>query len=546
VALIEVAPEFERRIRVLGGSSSANLVTCRVLETQAVGICDLAANTERIVRAPARGENLESPQLSADLTRMAYVTRGANRSSVRIINTDGTGDHEVTRSSGAIAILGVRWVNDGTALIVRRTESGPSGVELRYERVSTDGQFERVLCSFNWSVAAVDVSSDGHFVAFERNGPGGDSDLAIIDTDTGVESTLLGDPPNDASPHWLPDGRALIFQSDRGATRGLYLLNVRNGAASGAPVLVHEFSRGTVTPVAVTGDDTLVLQRLTHWYNAFRMSIDLDRGTSSVPKALDRRSSNDETPGVSVSADGRYIAYVAGDLGDKTRAPSRVVILTRDGGLVRETNFVGVLTRRSRVRWSPDDSRLAILSSGGAEVIEILSGSHQEIAAPDAFDLKWAPSGSAVLYATQREIRRYDLASGQTSVAYVSPLPLRTTSTFDIAADGSLLLPTIDGVRIVRPDGRTITRYRAPPDGECAAVAWTHDGSRILVSSRIGRQPFTHAHLAVMGAESGEPVVIPIEGEPVVDLALAPDDDELLLATENGVVTLWMLNGFTH
>jgi hypothetical protein len=89
-------------------------------------------------------------------------------------------------------------------------------------------------------------------------------------------------------------------------------------------------------------------------------------------------------------------------------------------------------------------------------------------------------------------------------------------------------------------------RYRAPPDGECAAVAWTHDGSRILVSSRVGRQPYTHAYLAVMGAESGEPVAIPIEGEPVVDLALTPDDDELLLATENGVVTLWTLNGFTH
>ena len=150
------------------------------------------------------------------------------------------------------------------------------------------------------------------------------------------------------------------------------------------------------------------------------------------------------------------------------------------------------------------------------------------------------------MYATEREIRRYDLTSAQTSAAYVSPLPIRNTSTFDIAADGSLLLATIGGVRIVRPDGRTITRFTAPPGGEVAAVAWTHDGSRILVSSRVGPQPFTHAHLVVMGAESGEAVAIPVEGEPIVDLALTPDDSELLLATENSFPSYWMLNGFAR
>jgi Tol biopolymer transport system component len=414
--------------------------------------------------------------------------------------------------------------------------------------MSSAGEFERLLCSFNGRVAAVDVSPDGHFAVFERIGPAGDRDLAIIDTDTGVESTLLGDRPNDTKPHWMPDGRALVFQSDRGATRGLYLLDVRDGQTVGSPALIHEFNRGQVTPVGFSGDRTLVLEWITHYYDAFRTTVDLTNGNVDVVRALDRRTSNDEIPGVSVSRDGNLIAYVAGGLGDATRAPSRAVILRRDGALIREANLVGVLSRRSRVRWSPDDRRLAILSSRETtttiEIIDIASGNHLEIAAPDAFDLKWEPQRDSVMYATPREIRRYDLATGQTSVAYVSPLPIRNTSTFDIAADGSLLLATIGGVRIVRPDGRVITRYTAPPDGECAAVAWTHDGSRILVSSRVGRQPFTHAYLVVMGAESGEPIAIPIGGEPIVDLALTPDDSELLLATESGVPTVWTLEGF--
>ena len=480
-------------------------MTCITKEREAIAICDLAQRTIHELRVPGLESAVSAPRFSPDDTRIAYAWSSPAGSSIRIMNADGTNDHEVVRAEAGSILLGASWLSDNQSLIVRRRDDVPGGYWLRFLRLPSTGGTLQLLWSESSNAQGIaqgiDVSPDGRFVVFDRIGPAGDRDLDIVDTTTGFQQTLLPDPTNDVKPRWTPDGDAVVYQSDRGAMRGLYVLPVRNGVAAGEPRLVRDFSRGLVDMIGFAGDGTLFLKRHTHWYNAFRASIDPATGAAASPQVLDRRTITEEMPGVSVSPDGHQIAYLAGSLGDSTRAAPRVVVLRYSGQLVRELPLSGRLGRRSRVQWSPDGGRVAVLAEQDRrmriEIFDVISGAAERaVSADGAWDLKWEPGGNAILYATAQEIRRHEMASDTVSTYYRSPTPLKTSSTFDVAPDGSLLLATMQSVRIVRPDKRVIDRYRIGVE-DCFALAWLRDGSRIVVSGhqaprRVSRLPRGH------------------------------------------------------
>ena len=138
-------------------------------------------------------------------------------------------------------------------------------------------------------------------------------------------------------------------------------------------------------------------------------------------------------------------------------------------------------------------------------------------------------------------MRRYDLSSKTTAVYYRAPVPFNNTSTFDVARDGSLLVPLMNGVHIVRPDGRVLRRFSFP-GGQSTALAWSSDGSRI-VASGITTDP-ARAVVVVMDAESGAPTSLAIDAEPIFDLAVAPDDSELMISAGNQAPQYWLLRHF--
>jgi serine/threonine protein kinase/Tol biopolymer transport system component len=544
LTLTRINPEFSGRIRIYNGTNP-RLVTCTVRGRQAIALCDLETGDIRELRAPSsRDERGEIPRLSPDGSRVAYAWYSAAGAAVRVMSADGSADRELLPAESSREVTDIKWMVVDDALIVRRVIETDGERRLGYFVVPLDGRPMWPIQDFEHASAlGMDISPDGRRLVVQRDKPGGDSDLVVLDGQTGEEHVVAGGSGEDSIPRWTPDGRAVLYRSDVGGVRRLYIQRMEEGVPRGDPIHLQDFTRGMVTPIGFMSDGTLLIERLTHWYNTFRAAADLSTGLIGAPRPLDLRAGSEETPGVAVSRTGR-VAYVGGTLGDRG-LPARVLVLQPDGRMERELRMLGHVMRKSRVRWSADGSRLAVSSAlSDRAVIEIFHVATAErervIDADGAWDHHWDPFANAIYYAIGDEVRRHDLVTDDVTSVYRSKARLTATATFGVSpTDASLLLPISGAILIVSPDGQTILRSLV--SGLPAALAWTPDGSQIVVST-IGADR-NRASVVVMGAHDGDPVPLEISAEPLTDIAFSPDARELFFAAGNQSPGHWILSG---
>ena len=92
----------------------------------------------------------------------------------------------------------------------------------------------------HWAFPA--VSPDGRWVAATRFEPGARHDVVILDAASGaVVSRVTDDRALDLAPRWSPDGRRLVWTSDRSAIFNVHAVDVdpRDGSVSGRSMLTN-------------------------------------------------------------------------------------------------------------------------------------------------------------------------------------------------------------------------------------------------------------------------------------------------------------------
>ncbi len=270
------------------------------------------------------GVRRSGPRFSPDGQGVAYTSRSLDRfRAVRIVRGDGSDYREIARRNGGTRLA---WTPDGRSIVfdepevhrlfssfsdlrvadvttgrVRKLSRGlrarepdvapdgrsvvfvkESGGQAELASIGLDGQGLRVLTASapetEWSGPR--FSPDGRSVVASRWTEGGLLDLVLVDLASGAQSELTHDRAKDVEPAFAPDGRHVVFRSDRDGVSNLYALRL----ADRALFRVTNVLGGAFTPdVAPDGRSLVFADYSAHGYDVHRMDVDWEALAPAPP-----------------------------------------------------------------------------------------------------------------------------------------------------------------------------------------------------------------------------------------------------------------------
>ncbi|MEQ1685211.1 MAG: Tol-Pal system beta propeller repeat protein TolB [Burkholderiaceae bacterium] len=237
-------------------------------------------------------------------TRIAYVTKGGGRFTLRVADSDGEGG-QVALSSPE-PIISPAWSPDGKQLAYVSFESQKAVV---YTQDASSGA-RRAIANFRGSNSAPAWSPDGQTLAVTLSRDTG-SQLYLMASTGGTPRRLTTSSAIDTEPAFAPDGRGLYFVSDRGGGPQIYRTSLSGGN-------VERITFGGAYNISpAISPDGRTLAYISRQGGGYRLYT-LDLGSGGQPQAL-TDSNDDESP--SFAPNGRLIIYAS-------RAQGRDVLMT--------------------------------------------------------------------------------------------------------------------------------------------------------------------------------------------------------------------------
>ncbi len=364
-------------------------------------------------------------------------------------------------------------------------------------------------------------SPDGRFVAYERppvSDPQGADDIYVAATADGSGVRLIDHPATDRMMDWSPDGRFVVFLSDRSGRQEAWAVGVDGNRPTGVPFRLNaSLASGGIQPHGFTADGRLFYRAFSGERETWVVDFDPDTGRLETPSLPVSTAVAGANHGPAWSPDGSVLAFLR-----RWDADMKLVLRNLATGGERELEInpdgVGVRVSRGTLRWAPDGSRIVFVGNDpqgrrGLHFLNVATGRTETalLAGEDgAGGLRWpmfSPDGRSIYYLREEpgfHIVRWDLASGERSVLYSAPS--------DDARDFIAMLE-------VSPDGRRLAFVLS---------ASTH---------RLGQE------LYVMSSDGGEPVrLFAVESPAEVGLQAFTADSAYVLFTREtiGRVTeLW-------
>jgi eukaryotic-like serine/threonine-protein kinase len=247
-------------------------------------------------------------------------------------------------------------------------------------------------------------SPDGQTLAFVRLSSGNVSDIYLAPIGGGEPRRLTFDNRQIDGLVWTPDGREIVFPSDRGGGYGLWRTSVTGGTPERLAVGGdNDFS----PPLSPQGNRLAISRqgnRLAYVQGAFdtniwRIEIPKSKGRSSAPTKLIASTNLDQAP--QYSPDGRKIVF------ESTRSGSYEIWVCDSNGtnLLQLTSFDRVT---GTPRWSPDGRHIALDSRiethSDIYVISAEGGSPRRLTTETSDDNvpSWSRDGRWIYFSSNR------------------------------------------------------------------------------------------------------------------------------------------------
>jgi len=443
---------------------------------------------------------------------------------LRLSSLDGSETRVLLPAKRDWWIVPCDWSSDGRYILIQYYRAGrrePSQIAVI---AVADGSL-RVVKTLDPGQSAAGrnmwFSPDGRYIVYDVLPPGSQNNrnLAIVSVDGTLESSLVENPADDYVLGWSPDGRSIVFTSNRSGAYGIWAISVSKGQPDGEPRLLRR-DVGPIRPLGFTRDGTLLYAQAGSMtgieQDVYSVNIDLNQGTMGEPRlAVQSLRGLNSFP--DWSPDGRYLAYVSGRPDSKTYAIS---IQDMKTGAEREIHPEPIELARFDIRWSPDGQ--SFLAQGqdreqrnGLFLVDAQTGKARPLFRRDVvtsafFDAQWMPDGRRIVYATNSRrpevISRIVILDTETGreQEILRMADLRLIGFLALSPDGSRMAFTAhrlaggaDGGAITSAalkvipasGGETTELYRVEFPELIGSLAWSQDSRSILfVRASLGGQ----------------------------------------------------------
>jgi Tol biopolymer transport system component len=352
----------------------------------------------------------DTPLVSFDGKWIAYGwSAKAGPMELRIAPMDGgQPPRAVYRPTDGRIVKPIAWFSSDNRLLVAASGKGLPFVVLQVGIADGRSRLVKTLDKATTPANAITrfaLSPDNRYVAFDRpqvpNRP--ERDILLFAVDTGVEVPVVTHAAYDYLLGWSPDGRQMIFASDRTGTIGIWGMAVANGLPTG-PATVLRSDAGAMLPNRITPSGSIFYMLSSDRPDVYLTDVDLDAGRELKPPSPvnERTIDNHRLP--AWSRDGRTLSCVRGSAVGSTD-PVTLVVRPSSGGPERpvglELNLLG------RLLSSPDGRSVIVRASPGLPDdvgwyrIDTESGSARRIFGDDPVAVQnvidWLPDSQSLL-----------------------------------------------------------------------------------------------------------------------------------------------------
>ena len=524
-------------------------------ETGDLALRDLLLNTNR--RLTNKGtwdtsdEFAEFSEFAPDSKQLAYTWYNENDAfELRIIDVQDGQSQVVYANAETNYVKPMDWSPDGARILAVLTAKDQTN---QIALISVADKSVRILKSLGWRYPGeMQFSPDGKFIAYDLP-PRDDTlkhDLFVIDTNGTTESNLVEHPSNDAFLGWSPDGRWLLFASNRTRSWGAWIVGIADGKRHGEPRLIKP-DIGDVVPLGLASDGSFYFAAGSKVSEICTATFDPQTGEIGPANHVTQNALGvNFAPGWSDNGDLAYLSQRS------VRGQRRnIIILTADDQERQVASRLSYITPKPPA-WSPDGRSLLVSGSdvqgrGGMFIVNIDTGHVERVVRGNRYG-EWSPDGKAlyVYRPGKGDIYRLDLKS-QEEREVVQTDSRRALARFVISPDGdSIAFTTYDEQkqswvlrRMPIAGGDTIDLYEIPNERWVRRLQWTADNENLLIGEVMkdgGEHKFSFVPL-----QGGTPRELQLKLKGVEYVKMHPSGKQLAMTiTNEGASEINVLENF--
>ena len=344
----------------------------------------------QLTKSPGADSN---PAWSPDSRYIAFYRDSPEGSGYYLVPSLGGAERKL---ASAYEFGGLDWSPDGKFLAVadRASPQGPLSILL----ISVESGEARTLpFQGDKSLGGPAFSPDGRMLAFVAGPEFLATDVFVMPAEGGEAKRLTFDRLFLRGLAWTPDGRDIVFSSNR--TGGIYRL-WRVAASGGSPELISGAGEDAQGPAVSRKGSRLAYFHMRDDTNIWRIPGPVSTVKAAAPLELISSTRKDVSP--QYSPDVKHIAFAS----DRSGTQEIYVAASDGSGPIQLTSTGGADT--GTPRWSPDGQRIAfdsrakgqpdiyVISAQGGEPRRLTSG-------PSAsFVPSWSRDGRWVYFTSTR------------------------------------------------------------------------------------------------------------------------------------------------